>query len=93
MADMRPQRHGTDCSHPVAPRGAAGRARSSARSRRYAIDLKPVLDEIARMAGRSTWLMASELTRRGVRKPRGGIVWTPPEVRLLLLKIKGIVPP
>lgn len=70
-------------------RGDAGRVASSARARRYALGLVPVLDTIAGPVGRTTEFLAQELTRRGVAKPRGGTVWTPADVRKLLHRLDG----
>ena len=67
--------------------GEAGRAAASARARRYALGLVPVLDTIAGEAGRTAQILARELTRRAVRKPRGGTVWTPADVRKLLHRL------
>lgn len=68
-------------------RGDAGRGASSARARRYVLDLMPILDSIAGEVGRTPQCLAPELTRRGVCKPRGGAVWTPVDVGRLLHRI------
>ncbi|MGX7706865.1 hypothetical protein [Methylobacterium sp. Gmos1] len=69
----------------AAPRkGDAGRDAAAARARRYR---QAVLAEIAAEAGGTPEGIAASLTRRGVRKPRGGPIWTPPDVRRLLARL------
>ncbi|WP_244480049.1 hypothetical protein [Methylobacterium sp. Leaf465] len=68
-------------------RGDAGRGASSERARRYVLDLMPILESIGGEVGRTPQCLAPELTRRGVRKPRGGAVWTPVDVGRLLHRI------
>ncbi|KMO30213.1 hypothetical protein [Methylobacterium aquaticum] len=68
-------------------KGDAGRDAATARARRYRRDLAPVLAAIAVEAGGTPEGIAASLTRRGVRKPRGGRVWTPPDVRRLLSRL------
>jgi hypothetical protein len=57
------------------------------RARRYALTLEPVLVVIVRESGRSAGAIAQELTRRGIRKPRGGTVWSPADVYKLLRRL------
>ncbi|MGE7414622.1 hypothetical protein [Methylobacterium tarhaniae] len=68
-------------------RGDAGRDAAAARARRYRRDLAPMLAAIAAEAGGTPEGIAASLTRRGVQKPRGGRVWTPPDVRRLLSRL------
>jgi hypothetical protein len=68
-------------------RGDAGRGASSARARRYALDLMPVIDAMRGVVGQTPQCLALELTRRGICKPRGGAVWTPVDVGRLLHRI------
>lgn len=74
-------------AEPRADRGDAGRNAASVRARSYAANLAPVLDTIAGETGRTAQILARELTRRAVRKPRGGTVWTPADVRKLLRRL------
>ncbi|CAA2145127.1 hypothetical protein MBLL_04248 [Methylobacterium bullatum] len=68
-------------------RGDAGRGASSARARRYALDLMPIIDAMRGEVGRKPQSPAPELALRGVCKPRGGAVWTPVDVGRLLHRI------
>ncbi|KMO44791.1 hypothetical protein VQ03_01280 [Methylobacterium tarhaniae] len=68
-------------------RGDAGRDAATARARRYRRDLTPMLAAITAEAGGTPEGIAASLTRRGVQKPRGGRVWTPPDVRRLLSRL------
>lgn len=68
-------------------KGDAGRDAAAARARRYRRDLAPVLAVIAAETGGTPESIAASLTRRGVRKPRGGPIWTPPDVRRLLARL------
>ncbi len=65
-------------------KGDAGRDAAAARARRYRQDLAPTL---AAIAGETPETIAASLTRQGVAKPRGGRVWTPPDVRRLLSRL------
>ncbi len=71
----------------VPRKGDAGRHAAAARAQRFRRDLAPVLVAIAAEAGGTPEGIAASLTRRGVRKPRGGRVWTPPDVRRLLARL------
>ncbi len=68
-------------------KGDAGRDAATARARRFRRDLAPVLAAIAAETGGTPEGIAASLTRRGVQKPRGGRVWTPPDVRRLLSRL------
>lgn len=68
-------------------RGDAGRGASSARARRYVLDLMPMIDAMSGKVGRTPQCLALELTRRGVCKPRGGAIWTPVDAGRLLHRI------
>ncbi|AWN48058.1 hypothetical protein DK419_18415 [Methylobacterium terrae] len=68
-------------------KGDAGRDAAAARARRYRQDLAPTLAAIAGEAGATPETIAASLTRQGVAKPRGGRVWTPPDVRRLLSRL------
>ncbi|MFH6783225.1 MULTISPECIES: hypothetical protein [Methylobacterium] len=68
-------------------KGDAGRDAAAARARRYRQALAPVLAAITGEAGATPEGIAASLTRRGVPKPRGGRVWTPPDVRRLLSRL------
>ncbi len=70
-----------------ARKGDAGRDAAAARARRFRRDLAPVLAAIAAEAGGTPEGIAASLTRRGIEKPRGGRVWTPPDVRRLLSRL------
>jgi hypothetical protein len=74
----------------VAPgptRGDAGRRAGSARAQRYVAGITPVLEAIMRDQGRSAQAVAIELTRRAVRKPRGGVIWTSADAQRLLRRL------
>ncbi|KMO34649.1 hypothetical protein VQ02_19025 [Methylobacterium variabile] len=79
-------------SAPTLRKGDAGRNAAAARARRYRQDLAPVLAAIAAEAGPTPERIASFLTRCGVRKPRGGRVWTPPDVRRILSRLSAEQP-
>lgn len=68
-------------------RGDAGRGASSARARRYVLDLMSIIDAMRGEIGRTPQCLALEPTRRGVCKPRGGAVWIPIDVGPLLHRI------
>lgn len=68
-------------------KGDAGRDAAAARARRYRQGLAPVLAAIAGEAGATPEGIAASLTRQGIAKPRGGRVWTPPDVRRLLSRL------
>ncbi|TNC16187.1 hypothetical protein FF100_02705 [Methylobacterium terricola] len=74
-------------------RGDAGRDAAAARARRYRQGLAPVLAAIAGEAGGTPEGIAASLTRKGVPKPRGGRVWTPPDVRRLLSRLAAETTP
>ncbi len=67
-------------------KGDAGRD-AAARARRYRQGLASILAALAAEGGGTPEGIAASLTRRGVRKPRGGRVWTPPDVRRLLSRL------
>jgi len=46
------------------------------KAQRFAVDLKPILEEIEQAGITSDRGMAQELTRREIRTPRGGTTWT-----------------
>jgi hypothetical protein len=64
--------------------GDAGRRASMARAQRYVIGMMPLLEAIMRDQGRSAQAVATELTRRAVQKPRGGVIWTSADAQRLL---------
>ncbi|WP_298967839.1 hypothetical protein [uncultured Methylobacterium sp.] len=69
---------------PAAPRrGEAGRHAARDRARRYLHDLAPALDAITAEVGRGSGGIALRLTEAGIRKPRGGTIWTSADVRKL----------
>ncbi len=70
-----------------ARRGDAGRDAAATRARGYRQRLAPVLAAITAEAGATPEGIAACLTRRGIPKPRGGRVWTPPDVRRLLSRL------
>ena len=76
-----------DVSATSVRRGDAGRGASSARVRRYVLDLMPLIDAMRGEVARTPQCFALELTRRGICKPRGGAVWTPVDVGRLLHRI------
>ncbi|MEH3148443.1 MAG: hypothetical protein PGN34_24670 [Methylobacterium frigidaeris] len=68
-------------------RGEAGRHAASDRARRYLRDLEPALAAIAAEVGRGAGGIALRLTEAGIRKPRGGAIWTSADVRKLLRRL------
>ncbi|WP_205782378.1 hypothetical protein [Methylobacterium sp. XJLW] len=67
--------------------GDAGRRAATARAHRYMTGLEPLLEAIMRHQGRSAQTVAAELTRRAVRKPRGGMIWTSADAQRLLRRL------
>ena len=67
--------------------GDAGRRAATARSQRYIASIEPLLEGIMRVEGRTAQAAATELTRRAVRKPRGGLIWTSADVQRLLRRL------
>jgi len=55
---------------------AAARVALSEKAERFAVDLKPIIEEIEEAGITSNRGIAQELTRREIRTPRGGITWT-----------------
>ena len=74
---------------PRARCGDAGRRAGTARAQGYIVAITPVLEAIMRERGRTAREIAIELTRRAVRKPRGGVVWTSADAQRLLRRISG----
>ncbi|GAA0269890.1 hypothetical protein GCM10008965_42390 [Methylorubrum aminovorans] len=67
--------------------GEAGRRASTAKAQRFRDEIRPVIAEL-RGAGITTCEgLARGLRVQGIRKPRGGLVWTSCEIRRLLRKI------
>lgn len=64
--------------------GDAGRRAAKARARGFARGLAPILMEIRAEGFRTPSSIARAMTRRGVRKPRGGTVWAAGCVQKLL---------
>ena len=67
--------------------GDAGRRAATARSQRYLAGIEPLLDAIIHDQGRTARAVATELTRRAVRKPRGGVIWTSADAQRLLRRL------
>ena len=84
---MRARRSFTVAAHDDGPRarcGDAGRRAGTARAQGYIVAITPVLEAIMRERGRTARAIAFELTRRAVRKPRGGVIWTSADAQRLL---------
>jgi hypothetical protein len=84
---MRALRSFTVAARDDGPRarcGEAGRRASTARAQSYFVAITPVLEAIIRERGRTARAIALELTRRAVRKPRGGVIWTSADAQRLL---------
>ncbi len=64
--------------------GDAGRRAAIARARGFARGLAPVLLEIRAEGFKTPSGIARAMTRRGIRKPRGGTVWAAGCVQKLL---------
>ncbi len=69
--------------------GDAGRSASMARAHRYVVGMTPLLEAIMRDQGRSAQAVATELTRRAVQKPRGGVIWTSADAQRILRRLSG----
>jgi hypothetical protein len=74
---------------PRARYGDAGRRAGTARAQGYIIAITPVVEAIMRERGRTARAIAIELTRRAVRKPRGGVMWTSADAQRLLRRLSG----
>lgn len=69
--------------------GDAGRRAATDRADRYVAGIVPLLKTIMHEHGNTARAVASELTRRAVPKPRGGVVWTSADAQRLLRRISG----
>ena len=69
--------------------GDAGRRAAMARARGFARALAPILLEIRAEGFQTLGGIARAMTRRGVRKPRGGSVWAAGCVQKLLRSLEG----
>jgi hypothetical protein len=69
--------------------GDAGRRAGTARAQGYIVAITPVVEAIMRERGRTARAVALELTRRAVRKPRGGVIWTSADAQRLLRRLSG----
>ena len=68
--------------------GDAGRRAAALRAQRYRHALGGMLAAIVQERPRTTAAIAEELSRRDVRKPRGGTVWTPADLHKLLRRLE-----
>lgn len=64
-------------------RGAAGRLAAADKRQQFLSKLEPIVEEL-RHAGSTVQGIAWSLTPRKIRKPRGGLIWTPTDVHTLL---------
>lgn len=68
--------------------GDAGRHAATARAHRYVVAMEPLLEAIMRDQGRNAQALATELTRRAMPKPRGGMIWTSADAQRLLRRMR-----